>query len=82
MIGLKHYTSKLSTFDDLSTVRTFGLRGEAISSLCALCESVVVTTATQGPMGTQLDLEQSGTLGKKTKIARQASRSISPVFCL
>ena len=35
-IGLKHCTSKLTDFSDLTMIDTFGFRGEALSSLCAL----------------------------------------------
>lgn len=53
---------------------TFGFRGEALSSLCALSTSIVVTTATadQTPMGTVLEFERSGMLKNCSgKAARQ-----------
>ncbi|KAF9959539.1 Mismatch repair endonuclease pms2 [Modicella reniformis] len=49
-LALKHYTSKLSSFNDLAHVRSFGFRGEALSSLCALA-NLTVTTCT-GTTGT------------------------------
>ena len=53
---------------------TFGFRGEALSSLCALSDSVSVTTATaaDAPVGTVIDFDRSGKANpKKAKAARQ-----------
>ena len=41
--ALKHHTSKLKNFSDLENVETFGFRGEALSSLCALCDITIQT---------------------------------------
>ncbi|KAG6918010.1 hypothetical protein DXG01_017020 [Tephrocybe rancida] len=76
-IALKHYTSKLSSFSDLATVRTFGFRGEALSSLCALSETLVVNTTTEPPMGVSLEMDASGKVRKKSKIARQRGTTVA-----
>ncbi|KAF8884622.1 histidine kinase-like ATPase [Infundibulicybe gibba] len=76
-IALKHHTSKLASFSDLTVVRTFGFRGEALSSLCNLCDSVVVTTSTSPPLGVSLEFDRHGRVQKRSKIARQRGTTVS-----
>ncbi|KAL2008607.1 hypothetical protein VTN00DRAFT_6801 [Thermoascus crustaceus] len=77
-VALKHYTSKLSTFDDLSSLQTFGFRGEALSSLCALSSFHIVTAqADQAPKATRLDFEFSGKLKKTQIVAGQKGTTAS-----
>ncbi|KAJ5773388.1 DNA mismatch repair protein C-terminal [Penicillium paradoxum] len=77
-VALKHYTSKLSSYDDLSSLHTFGFRGEAISSLCALSDFHIVTAqAKQVPRANRLDFEQSGKLCKTQIVAGQKGTTAS-----
>jgi DNA mismatch repair protein PMS2 len=67
-IALKHHTSKLSSYNDLGSLHTFGFRGEALSSLCALANiSVTTALASEAPKATHITFEQSGKL-KATKV--------------
>ncbi|KAF1361342.1 DNA mismatch repair protein-like protein pms1 [Lizonia empirigonia] len=76
-IALKHYTSKLSTYDDLSSLQTFGFRGEALSSLCALSKLHILTArATDGPKGTRLNFEQSGKLKGTSVVAAKQGTTV------
>ncbi|RAR13376.1 dna mismatch repair protein pms1 [Stemphylium lycopersici] len=76
-IALKHYTSKLATYDDLTSLQTFGFRGEALSSLCALSHFHIVTTrASDGPKGTKLDFEQSGKLKGTSVVAAKQGTTV------
>ena len=67
-LALKYHTSKLSTFSDLSGVRSFGFRGEALSSLCELAGSFSVTTRTAGEnVGVKLTYGRDGKLLGKVR---------------
>lgn len=77
-LALKHYTSKLSTYADLTTLRTFGFRGEALSSLCALSHFTVTTCLESDvPKGTKLEFETSGKLKGTSVVATQKGTTVS-----
>jgi DNA mismatch repair protein PMS2 len=75
--ALKHYTSKLSTFDDLASLKSFGFRGEALSSLCALSNFHIITArADQVPKASRLDFEASGKLKGTQVVAGQKGTTV------
>ena len=79
-VALKHHTSKLPDLAALPHVTTFGFRGEALSALCALSESVTVTTATKetAPMGAVIKLDRDGkVLDDAGRVARSRGTTVS-----
>lgn len=77
-IALKHYTSKLSSYEDLTSLGTFGFRGEALSSLCALSKFHIVTARQDdGPVGKKLEFEASGKLHGTSVVAAQRGTTVS-----
>ncbi|GKU02062.1 dna mismatch repair protein pms2 [Fusarium langsethiae] len=77
-VALKHHTSKLSSYSDIATLETFGFRGEALASLCAL-STVTITTCQQGeaPKGTKLSFEPSGKLSGTAVVAASKGTTVS-----
>jgi DNA mismatch repair protein PMS2 len=70
-IALKHCTSKLRSFEDISQVRTLGFRGEALSALANLSKlSVVTATGSSAPKGVKLTFDYHGKCISKTVVAR------------
>ncbi|KAG0346228.1 Mismatch repair endonuclease pms2 [Podila humilis] len=64
-LALKHYTSKLKSFNDLANVRSFGFRGEALSSLCALATLTVTTSTGKTPTGVHVEYTSDGVIKSK-----------------
>lgn len=76
-IALKHYTSKLSSYEDLTSLETFGFRGEALSSLCALSKFHIITArAEDGAVGKRLEFETSGKLKGTSVVAAQRGTTV------
>ncbi|KAM3834000.1 mismatch repair endonuclease PMS2-like, partial [Diretmus argenteus] len=76
-LTLKHHTSKLKDFSDLIHVETFGFRGEALSSLCALSDLSVVTCHESAQVGTKLVFDHNGVLVQRTPHPRQQGTTVS-----
>lgn len=76
---LKHHTSKLSSFEDLTSVSTLGFRGEAMSSLCSLA-NVKISTCTQSsfPKATELHFDHVGKLtSQKTVVSGKKGTTVT-----
>lgn len=77
VLALKHHTSKLSEFHDLQSLTTFGFRGEALSSLCALGNLTVETRTVNEAVATHLTFDHSGVLVGERKTARQVGTTVT-----
>ncbi|XP_037611495.1 mismatch repair endonuclease PMS2 isoform X1 [Sebastes umbrosus] len=76
-LTLKHHTSKLRDFSDLIRVETFGFRGEALSSLCALSVLSVVTCHESSQVGTKLVFDHKSHLVQRSPHPRQQGTTVS-----
>ena len=76
-LGLKHHTSKISNFNDLSNVSSFGFRGEALNALCALSGNISITTKHHSQsLGSNLTFAKDGKLLSQKVIARSNGTTI------
>lgn len=76
-VALKHHTSKLSEFADLSTIMSLGFRGEAVSALCELSAKVTVSTRqVDQSVGSLLTFSPKGTLLSSTPVARGVGTTV------
>ncbi|XP_040212740.1 mismatch repair endonuclease PMS2 [Rana temporaria] len=76
-LTLKHHTSKLQDFSDLINVETFGFRGEALSSLCALSDLSIFTCHKSANVGTRLVFDQNGKIVQKSPFPRQQGTTVT-----
>ena len=56
----KHYTSKISNHGDLEELETYGFRGEALGSLCAVSTVTIATKTKEDAVSKLYTLDQQG----------------------
>lgn len=76
ILATRHATSKLKTFNQLEEVQTFGFRGEALNSLCALGDIVIVTKNQTANHATRLEFDHAGKIHKKSPNAGSIGTSV------
>ncbi|CAI6351323.1 unnamed protein product [Macrosiphum euphorbiae] len=76
-LALKHHTSKIKDFADLTSVETFGFRGEALSSLCALSDVTVTTRHSSQECGIKLVFDHTGNIKLKVPVAKQVGTAVT-----
>ncbi|BFI23248.1 radial spoke head protein 10B [Marchantia polymorpha subsp. ruderalis] len=76
-LTLKYHTSKISEFADLQSLSSFGFRGEALSSLCALADVSIVTRTKDEAIATRLVYDHSGVIVSQEKLARAIGTTVS-----
>ncbi|GLD51510.1 PMS1 protein homolog 1 [Lates japonicus] len=60
VMAVRHFTSKICSHDDLQHLETYGFRGEALGSICAIAEVSVTTKTVADDISTQYMLNFTG----------------------
>lgn len=60
VMAQKHYTSKITNFENLSELTTYGFRGEALCSMCAVGDVTVTTKTKDDTVAQCYTLETTG----------------------
>ncbi|XP_077978141.1 PMS1 protein homolog 1-like [Glandiceps talaboti] len=74
----RHYTSKIADHVDLEKLQTYGFRGEALASLCAVATVTIVTKTGDDTIGMMYTLDQHG----KVTAVKPASVNQGTAVCV
>lgn len=60
VMAVQHYTSKISCHEDLEHLESYGFRGEALASICAISEVVITTKTSDDDFSIQYSVDHNG----------------------
>jgi DNA mismatch repair protein MutL len=77
----KHATSKISSIEDLESISTLGFRGEALSSIAAVCQLEIKTETADEETGTLIKIENdSEVVTERISTAKGTCISVKNIF--
>ncbi|XP_077392537.1 PMS1 protein homolog 1 isoform X2 [Festucalex cinctus] len=62
VMAVRHFTSKIHSHEDLERLQTYGFRGEALGSVCAVAEVAITTKTEDDDISTQYTLNAQGSI--------------------
>ncbi|XP_067993999.1 PMS1 protein homolog 1 [Melanerpes formicivorus] len=82
VMAVKHYTSKISSSEDLDRLTTYGFRGEALGSVCSISEVLITTKTAADEFSTQYTLDSTGhvTLKKPSHLGQGTTVTVLKLF--
>ncbi|XP_041857334.1 PMS1 protein homolog 1 isoform X2 [Melanotaenia boesemani] len=82
VMAVRHFTSKICSHDDLEHLETYGFRGEALGSICAVAEVTVTTKTDEDDISTQYMLDFTGKIvsQKPSHLGQGTSVSVMKLF--
>lgn len=76
-IARKHFTSKISEFEDLQSVQSLGFRGEALFSLCTSSQQMMLTSRnSSASLASRVNFNEHGERSFAGKIARSVGTTV------
>ncbi|KAM9804722.1 PMS1 protein homolog 1 [Neosynchiropus ocellatus] len=82
VMAVRHYTSKICNHEDLEHLETYGFRGEALGSICAVAEVAITTKTEDEDISLQYALDFKGNIvsQKPTHLGQGTTVSVQKLF--